>query len=204
MTGTDADRLSAPAALRNRDPIWEVLRNCLPAEGLMLEIASGTGEHVIHFARQSPSLRWQPSDPSLAARRSIAGWIAAENAGNIEQPLDLDAACGNWPVSRADAVVCINMLHISDWACTIGLVKGAARILGPGAPLFIYGPFRRKDHPIEPGNLAFDADLKRRDPRWGLRWLDNVAVTAGAEGFLLERVVDMPANNLSLIFRKEG
>ena len=157
MTG-DADRQHAPATQRNREAILGVLRAVLPPSGLVLEVASGTGEHAVFFARQLPALTWQPSDPSPDARRSIAAWTAAEGLANIAPPLDLDAARPVWPIERADALVCINMLHISPWEATQGLLQGAGRILAPGAPLYLYGPFIRPGQPLEPSNHAFDLD----------------------------------------------
>ncbi|MCA1662146.1 MAG: class I SAM-dependent methyltransferase [Novosphingobium sp.] len=199
---SDGSRQYAPAAARNRGPILNVLRAILPSSGLVLEVASGTGEHVVHFARAFPLLKWQPSDPSREARSSIDGWIAAEGTENVDPPLDLDAASDSWPVDHAAAVVCINMIHISPWASTEGLMRGASRILDAGAPLYLYGPFRRATRPIEPSNAAFDEDLRSRDPRWGLRDLDEVAACAGSHGFILDGVAEMPANNLSVIFRR--
>jgi len=196
-------RRRAPAAARNRDPILAVLREALPAAGLVLEVASGTGEHAVHFARALPGLEWQPSDPDADARASIAAWARAERLANLLPPLDLDAAGEDWPVARADALVCINMIHISPWAATEGLMRGAGRLLPPGAPLVLYGPYRRAGRPLEPGNAAFDADLRTRDPRWGLRELDTVSACAAAQGLAPERVVEMPANNLSVIFRRQ-
>jgi hypothetical protein len=196
------DRRSAPATLRNRDPILGLLRPLLPETGLVLEIASGTGEHVVHFARHLPALRWQPSDPSPDARASIAAWAAAEGLANVLPPLDLDAAGEDWPIARADAVLCINMIHISPWEATEGLMRGAGAVLSAGQPLYLYGPYRRPGHALEPSNAAFDADLKRRDPRWGLRDLDAVMACAEANGLAFERAVEMPANNLSVIFRR--
>jgi hypothetical protein len=196
------DRRSAPATLRNRDPILEVLRSLLPGAGLVLEVASGTGEHAIHFARALPSLRWQPTDPSADARRSIAAWIAAEKLNNVLPPLDLDAASETWPIARVEAVLCINMIHISPWASTEGLMRGAGRVLTTGQPLYLYGPYRRPGRALEPSNAAFDADLRLRDERWGLRELDEVTACADVHGLVRERVVEMPANNLSVIFRK--
>lgn len=195
-------RAHAPATARNRDPILNVLREVLPPTGLVLEVASGTGEHAIHFARALPGVTWQPSDPSPEARRSIVAWIEGEGTENLLPPLELDAASGDWPVERADAVVCINMVHISPWEATEGLMRGTGRLLGQGAPLYLYGPYRRGDRPLEPGNAAFDRDLRRRDPRWGLREVDDVAECAAMHGLRLERIVEMPANNLSLVFRK--
>ena len=196
------DRRYAPATARNREPILEVLREVLPATGLVLEIASGTGEHAMHFARALPGLTWQPTDPSPDARQSIAAWIAAEGLANVLPPLDLDVTAQAWPIDRAEAVTCINMIHISPWEATEGLMRGAGRILGSGAPLYLYGPYQRGDHRLEPSNAAFDEDLKRRDPRWGLRELDEVTACAAGHGFEPMKVVEMPANNLSVVFRK--
>jgi SAM-dependent methyltransferase len=200
---TDDQRRSAPATLRNRDPILAVLSRLLPETGLVLEVASGTGEHVVHFARALPSLRWQPSDPTIDARRSIAAWCAAEKLGNVLPPLDLDAAAPTWPIARADAILCINMIHISPWSATEGLMRGAGRQLEPGSVLYLYGPYRRAGRQLEPSNAAFDADLRLRDERWGLRQLDEVAACAAANGLALDEVVEMPANNLSVVFRKQ-
>lgn len=195
-------RRTAPAAARNRDPILNVLREMLPASGTVLEVASGTGEHAIHFARGLPHLDWQPSDPDADARLSIAAWREAEGLANLESPLELDAASSDWPVDRADAVVCINMIHISPWDATLGLMAGAGRLLASGAPLVLYGPYRREGHVTAPSNAAFDEDLKSRNPAWGLRLLEDVAREADAQGFDLDRVVEMPANNLTVVFRK--
>jgi SAM-dependent methyltransferase len=195
-------RRSAPATLRNRAPILEVLHPLLPRTGLVLEVASGTGEHAVHFAQALPTLRWQPSDPSPEARRSIAAWIAAEKLNNVLPPLDLDAANDDWPITRADAVLCVNMIHISPWEATEGLMRGAGRLLDAGRMLYLYGPFRRSGQALEPSNAAFDADLRLRDERWGLRDLDKVASCAKASGLMLEQVIEMPANNLSVILRK--
>lgn len=195
-------RRSAPATQRNRDPILDVLRPLLPETGLALEVASGTGEHVIHFARAFPFLRWQPSDPTPDARASIAAWTEANGLMNVLPPLDLDAAAEAWPIARADAVLCINMIHISPWHATEGLMRGAGRLLSAGQPLYLYGPYRRAGHPLAPSNAEFDADLKHRDPRWGLRELDDVTALAEASGLALADVIEMPANNLSVIYRK--
>ena len=203
MIAAGDPRRSAPATLRNREPILAVLRKVLPATGLVLEVASGTGEHAVHFARALPALRWQPSDPEPEAIRSIAAWASAECLPNLLAPLALDAASEAWPVETADAVVCINMVHISPWEATRGLMRGAARILPAGAPLYLYGPFRRPGRPLEPSNAAFDRSLRLTDPRWGLRELDAVRESAAANGLAGECVVEMPANNLSVVFRRE-
>ena len=195
-------RRAAPATQRNREPILEVLRTLLPETGLALEVASGTGEHVVHFARAFPLLRWQPSDPTPDARASIAAWVAANGLVNVLPPRDLDAAAATWPIDRADAVLCINMIHISPWQATEGLMRGAGRLLSAGQPLYLYGPYRRTGHSLAPSNAAFDADLKQRDSRWGLRDLDEVATCADAQGLALDAVIEMPANNLSVVFRK--
>jgi hypothetical protein len=190
------------AAQRNRDPILSILRDLLAEAKLVLEIASGAGDHAVHFARHMPALHWQPSDPSPEARTLIRSLIAAERLANVLPPLELDATADAWPIDRADALVCINMVHISPWATTEGLMRGAARLLGAGQPLYLYGPYRRPGRALEPSNAAFDADLKRRDPRWGLRELDAVVACADTNELALERVVEMPANNLSVIFRR--
>jgi SAM-dependent methyltransferase len=202
MPGDTDERRHAPATQRNRDPILAVLQEVLPETGLVLEVASGTGEHAVHFARAFPALTWQPSDPDPGARRSISAWIAAEGLQNVNAPLELDAASEEWPIDGASAMVCINMIHISPWEATEGLMRGAGRILGSGAPLYLYGPFRRAGHTLEPSNEAFDRDLRRKDPRWGLRDVDEVTDCAAACGLEHVRIVEMPANNLSLVFRR--
>ncbi len=195
-------RRSAPAALRNRDPILDVLRGVLPAHGTVLEIASGSGEHVVHFARHLPNLTFQPSDPDPAALESIAGWIAESSANNVRRPVVIDASEATWPVQNVDAILCINMIHISPWRATEGLMKGAAARLSPDAPLYLYGPYRRDGVPTAPSNEEFDRSLRARDPAWGLRALEDVAELARKSGFSAPSIVEMPANNLSVIFRK--
>jgi hypothetical protein len=192
----------APATGRNREPIAAVLTEELPPAGLVLEVASGTGEHAVHFARTFPQWQWQPSDPDPAARDSILTWREDEALPNMLPPLALDAGDAGWPIKKADAVLCINMAHISPLAATEGLVAGAAQLLGPGAPLILYGPWIEPDVETAASNLAFDAGLKARCPEWGLRhidWLDGVAAAAG---FHRTRCVRMPANNLILVYRK--
>lgn len=197
----DARRF-APAAARNRGPILEALRGRLPTSGLLLEVASGSGEHAVHLAAAFPALTIQPSDPDPEARASIAAWAAETGLPNIRPPLALDAAAAAWPVSRADAVLCINMIHIAPWQACEGLVRGAARLLPPGGPLILYGPFRRGGAHTAPSNAAFDESLRAQDPRWGVRNLEAVAALAAAEGFAAPEVVPMPANNLILVFRR--
>lgn len=196
------DRLSSPAALRNRDPILTVLKSVLPAAGTVLEIASGTGEHILHFAGQMPALTWQPSDPSPEARASIAAWMTGESRRNLLPPLDLDAASPEWPIRQAEAILAINLVHISPWSATLGLMRHAGQILPRGAPLLLYGPYRRNGEALVPSNAAFDEDLRLRDPAWGIRDLETVAAVAAVEGLILGPVHDMPANNLTVIFTR--
>jgi len=191
-------RRNAPATERNRDAIIAVLAEVLPAAGTVLEVASGTGEHVAAFAERFPGLIWQPSDPDAGARESIADWCT--EVGNVLTPLALDAAAADWPVSRADAVLCINMVHISPWEATLGLTAGAARLLPAGAPLIFYGPYRQHGVETAPSNEAFELWLKDHDPRFGLRYVDDIS--AAAAGFDLEGILEMPANNLMLLYRR--
>jgi SAM-dependent methyltransferase len=192
---------SAPAALRNREPIADVLADWLPPAGLVLEIASGTGEHAAYFAERFPELQWQPSDVHPDALGSIAAWRQETGRANLLRPVMLDAASGDWPVDRADAVLSINMVHISPWSSALGLIAGAERLLASGAPLIVYGPWLRDDVPTAESNLAFDADLKRRDARWGLRRVEDFAAAA-SEAFTLAEIRSMPANNLMLLLRR--
>lgn len=202
MPGDDgAERKHAPATLRNREPIAEVLKEELPLTGKVLEVASGSGEHCAFFAALFPDLAWQPTDPDPAALGSIASWCAGRH--NVLRPLGLDAASAGWPVEAADAVLCINMAHISPWEATLGLVAGAERLLAKGAPLIVYGPWRRAGRETAPSNEAFDASLKARDPRWGLRRVEDLDTAAAARSFVRTRLVEMPANNLMLVYRRE-
>jgi len=195
-------RLQYPATQRNRDAILDVLRGVFPPSGLVLEIASGSGEHIVHFANALPSLTFQPSDPEDAARLSIAAWTAETGLSNIRPALAIDVRREPWPIAQADAMLCINMIHISPWEATTALMRNAGRILSPGAPLYLYGPYRHQGVVTADSNEAFDADLKSRNPQWGLRQLDEVAALAHAAGFSGPRVTPMPANNLSVVFRK--
>ncbi len=194
-------RRHAPATERNREPIAAVLREVLPASGTLLEVASGTGEHAAFFAARFPDLLWQPSDPDPEALASIRAWRDEAGLANLAEPVRLDAAAEDWPVARADAILCVNMVHISPWAATVGLMRGAGRRLAAGAPLILYGPYRRAGVPTAPSNEAFDRSLKSRDPQWGLRELEVVAAEAALSGLRLDRVVEMPANNLTVVFR---
>ncbi|HEY6048011.1 MAG TPA: DUF938 domain-containing protein [Sphingomicrobium sp.] len=195
-------RRSAPAALRNREPIAEVLQQWLPATGLVLEIASGTGEHAVFFAERFPQLEWQPSDTHPDALASIRAWREAASLPNLRAPLTIDAASPRWPIDHADAMLNINMVHISPWEAALGLLDGAARVLGAGAPLILYGPWLKDDVSTAPSNLAFDADLRRRDPQWGLRRIEDFVAAAQQRGIELEQTRAMPANNLMLLLRR--
>jgi SAM-dependent methyltransferase len=195
-------RRQAPAAARNRDPILEVLRRHLPAEGLVLEIASGSGEHAVHFAEALPGLAFQPSDPDPVARASIDGWADASGLKNLRPALALDVTSRPWPIERADAVMCLNMIHIAPWEAAVGLIAGAARLLPPEGRLYLYGPYRRDGRPTAPSNEAFDRDLRRRNPAWGVRDLEAVTALAETQGFTAPEITEMPANNLSLVFRR--
>jgi SAM-dependent methyltransferase len=199
MSEQDDARLFAPAAARNRDPILAVLRPVLPEAGLVLEVASGSGEHCAHLAAALPALTFQPTDASPEARASCDAWCAT--LPNVRRALALDAAAADWPVERADAVLCINMVHIAPWAATLGLLRGAARLLPPGAPLVLYGPWIRPGVETAPSNLDFDASLRARDPAWGLRRLEDLVAVAGAD-FAQPEVTEMPANNVTLVLRR--
>ncbi|MBI2255436.1 MAG: DUF938 domain-containing protein [Proteobacteria bacterium] len=195
-------RQSAPAAQRNRDPILDILRRTLPESGTVLEIASGSGEHVIHFARALPDLTFQPSDAHVDSLKSVAAWIASSGTPNILPPLHLDVMADKWPIAAADAVICINMIHISPWDATKALMCGAADCLVSGAPLYLYGPYKRHQQHTAPSNAAFDAQLRARNPDWGVRDLGDVAACAAAAGFSAPEAFEMPANNLSVVFRR--
>ncbi len=190
----------APSAARNRQFILEVLTQHLPQSGLVLEIASGSGTHVAYFAKALPRLIFQPSDPDLRHHPSIAAWAA--DAPNIRPPLRLDTTAAAWPVAHADAVICINMIHIAPWPATEGLMLGAGRVLPPGGLLYFYGPFRRNGAHTAPSNDAFDRELRAENPDWGVRDLEAVAGLAATASFSPPTVVEMPANNLSLVMRR--
>ena len=201
VPGPDA-RETAPSAERNKQPILEVLQRVLPARGLVLEIGSGTGQHVAHFARALPHLTFQPSEMDVARHASIAGWTHHGQLANVRPPLGFDVTRLPWPVTAADAVVCINVIHISPWEATVALMKGAGEVLPPGGVVVTYGPYRREGRHTAPSNEAFDASLKARDSRWGVRDMEAVADEARGNGFALEETVAMPANNFTLVFRR--
>jgi hypothetical protein len=196
------DRQYAPATLRNRDFILDVLRDVLPMTGVILEIASGSGEHIVHFAKNLPALVFQPSDPQPDALQSIAAWVKATGVSNVRAPVALDASDAVWPIASADGIICINMIHISPWEATVGLIKGAAAILPPTSPLYLYGPYIREGLATAPSNQAFDRSLRDRNPSWGLRDLEAVAAIAQSVGFSAPVITEMPANNLSMVFRR--
>jgi hypothetical protein len=199
---TDGARYIHPSPERNKGPILEVLKEILPASGRVLEVGAGSGQHTAHFAAHFSGLEWQATEPDAGLRTSIAAWIDFAGVANAPAPLDLDCRETNWPVDRAAAVISSNMLHISPWASCLGLISGAARILGAGGILYIYGPFSESGAHTSPGNTQFDASLKARDPEYGIRDVDDVTQAARDHGFELERRVPMPSNNLSLIYRK--
>jgi SAM-dependent methyltransferase len=198
---TDA-RIQAPAAQRNREPILAVIRTVLPPAGLVLEVASGSGEHAVHFAAALPGLTFQPTDPDPDRRASIDAWAAESGLANIRPALALDATSHVWPVDRAAAVLCCNMIHIAPWAAAIGLVAGAARVLAAGGLLILYGPYRRNGAHTAPSNADFDESLRARNPEWGIRDLEAVAALAAEAGFGPPGITEMPANNLCLVLRK--
>jgi SAM-dependent methyltransferase len=193
---------SAPAAARNREPILRVLREHLPRPALVLEIASGTGEHAVWFSSALPEVIWRPTDRDQEALTSIAAWRDVAGPPNLLPPLRLDASADTWPVTQADAVVAINMVHVAPWMTTQGVIAGAARVLTQGGLLFLYGPFREGGVHTAASNAAFDSDLRARDPSWGIRDLDEITALAGQHGLLGPERIAMPANNLSAVFRR--
>ncbi|KAB0264165.1 DUF938 domain-containing protein [Microvirga brassicacearum] len=195
--------LTSPSVARNREPILEILHRVLPKSGVVLEIASGTGEHAVYFAAALPHLRWQPTDRDERALKSIAAHRAISGLPNLLAPLVLDAAEVEWPVRHADAIVAINMVHISPWRATQGLMAGAGRVLPPGGGLYLYGAYKENGAHTAPSNERFDQDLRRRDPEWGVRDLEEVTELADRHGLVLAERIAMPANNLSLVFRRE-
>lgn len=198
----EGPRRSAPAALRNREPISEILRDWLPPNGLVLEIASGTGEHVVHFAETFPALDWQPSDIHPDALSSIEAWRENSRLPNVRPPLILDAASADWPIRQAGAILSINMVHISPWASALGLLDGAARLLAPGSPLVLYGPWLKDELVTAASNLDFDFELRQRNPAWGLRRVEAFEAAAGKRALRLAETRSMPANNMMLLLRR--
>ncbi|MGH7026754.1 DUF938 domain-containing protein [Brevundimonas sp.] len=204
LTALPDGALASPASVRNAEPILSLLRAHLPKNGRVLEIAAGSGQHAVTFSSALTGLEWTPSDPSPDARGSIAAWAAQAGAANLQPPLALDCMDeASWPDGPFDAVLCINMIHISPWAATEGLMKLAERALPrPGGLLYLYGAYREADVPLAPSNEAFDINLKARDPAWGLRDRDEVVALARSHGLTLTLRTEMPANNISLLFRR--
>lgn len=194
----------SPSAQRNKDEILSALRQVFPSQGTILEIAAGTGLHAVHWAPHFPRTRWQPTDRDPEALASIRAYVAEAGIPHLCDPLELDVTWPEWPVAEADAIVCSNMLHISPWAAAVGLVAGAARTLRPGAPLLYYGALIREGVETAPSNLAFDRSLRERNSAWGVRRLEEVAAAAEQHGLTLEQVIEMPNNNVSVVFRRPG
>lgn len=192
---------SSPASERNREPILKVLRGVLPPSGRALEIASGTGQHVAWFSAAMPAWRWQPTDRHATMFDAIAGWSRRLGATGVDAPVVLDVLSGPWPTGPFDLVYCANMLHIAPWECCTALMQGAARVLAPNGVLVTYGPYLEDEVTTAPGNVAFDADLRARDPAWGLRRREDVEAEAAKCGLTLAQRHAMPANNLLLVFR---
>jgi SAM-dependent methyltransferase len=202
MSETSDRHLYFPHVARNREPILEVLRRVLPRDGLVLEIASGGGEHAAYFAQNLPDLLWQPTDADPRALESVAAHRAAAGVANLLAPLHLDVTSQQWPLERADVLVCCNMIHIAPWAATEGLIVGAGRTLARGGLLYLYGPYKIDGRHTAPSNQDFDARLRAQNPLWGVRDLTDVSSLAKRHGFEPDETVPMPANNLSVIFRR--
>ena len=195
-------RLVSPSAERNKGPILTALERVLPGTGLVLEIASGTGQHVVYFARTLGHLTWQPTDPDPDCRRSISAWLAAENLPNVLRPLELDVGKLPWPVAAFDALVCINLIHIAPWTATTALFAGAEFALREAGPVYLYGPYRVQGRHTAPSNQVFDRALRAHNPEWGVRDLEAVVQLADEHGFDLVETAAMPANNLSVLFQR--
>jgi cyclopropane fatty-acyl-phospholipid synthase-like methyltransferase len=195
-------RLRSPSAERNKGPIAGVLQRVLPESGSVLEVSSGTGQHAVHFARAMPHHVWQPTECDAACLQSIAAWLATEKLENIKAPFYLDVHNKVWPAAHVDAIVCINMIHIAPSSATNALFRGASTIMNSGGELVLYGPFRRQGQHTSPSNESFDRLLRAQNPEWGVRNLDDVAHAAEKAGFDVRESCEMPANNLTVIFRK--
>jgi SAM-dependent methyltransferase len=195
-------RIVSPSAERNKGPITELLTRVLPTQGDVLEVGSGTGQHVLLFARAMPLIRWQPTERDADCLRSIASWLAQATPPNVNAPIHLDVHDEIWPIAEVAAVVCINMIHIAAPSAIEALLRGARNVIAPGGMLFLYGPYRRQGRHTSPGNEAFDKLLKAENPEWGVRNLEDVGLLAASEGLELEDTYGMPANNLAVIFRR--
>jgi SAM-dependent methyltransferase len=196
------EKETAPSAERNKGPILDVARRVLPARGLVLEIGSGTGQHVAHFAAALPSLVFQPSEMEASKHASIRAWARDAGLDNVRPPIELDIMRSPWPIDAADAIICINVIHISPWAATLALMTGAAAILPGGGVLLTYGPYRRNGRHTAPSNEEFDTSLRARNSEWGVRGMEEVERAANRAGLRLEEAVAMPANNFTLVFRR--
>lgn len=199
---TDDQRLFAPSAARNMQPVCDVLQPLLPKRGTVLEIASGSGEHIVKLAELTPETTFQPSDPGEDERRSIDAWRQSLKLDNVQPAISIDATASQWPIASADVVYCMNMIHISPWAATVGLIEGAARTLATDGLLYTYGPYRRDGRHTSTGNETFDQSLRQRNPEWGIRDVEEIISLAESHGFRTPDIVEMPANNLSLLFRR--
>jgi SAM-dependent methyltransferase len=195
-------RIVSPSAERNKGPIAEILMRVLPAQGEVLEVSSGTGQHVLHFAQAMPHIRWRPTERDADALKSIASWLGQTPAPNVNAPVRLDVYDAIWPAHDVAAVVCINMIHIAPPSAAEALLRGAGQVIAPGGVLFLYGPYRRQGRHTSASNKAFDERLKTGNPEGGVRNLEDVAHLASAVGLELEQTHDMPANNLALVFRR--
>lgn len=203
------ERLYAAATQRNREPILAVLRGVLPEGGTVLEIASGTGEHAVWLAAKLPGIAIQPSDPEPENCASIAAWVRFTGVPNVRAPLAIDVTAQDWDATPGiapalAAILCINMIHISPWAATLGLMRGAGALLQPGGVLYLYGAYKRGGTHTAPSNASFDRSLRARDPDWGVRDLEAVTGVAESAGLAPESVIEMPANNLSVILRRRA
>jgi hypothetical protein len=207
VTAQGDARLSAPSNARNTGPIFDALHDELASRKSVLEIASGTGEHAVHFCTSLPHLKWQPSDIDEACLKSIAAWRETSALENLDVPVSLDVTARNWweAIDREiDFILTCNLLHISPWEVTQGLMRGAGALLPAGGAIAVYGAFSRGGVHTAPSNEAFDASLKSRDPAWGVRDRDDVARVANTAGLTLAREIEMPANNLILLFERAG
>jgi SAM-dependent methyltransferase len=204
MSEASDPRFYFPHVARNREAILQVLRRVLPPQGLVLEVASGSGEHAAYFAERLPSLIWQPSDPDPRSLASIAAHRTAADAPNLLAPVCLDATSGQWPIESADALVCINMIHISPWVVSEGLMAGARRVLRMGGVIYLYGPYKIDGRHTAQSNKEFDAWLRTQNAQWGVRDFADIADLAARNDFVLIETVPMPANNLSIIFKRDG
>jgi SAM-dependent methyltransferase len=202
LSSLTGNRLVSPSAERNKAPVAQLLKALLPDEGTVLEVSSGTGQHIVHFAREMPYLTWQPSERDEDNLLSIAHWVAEDALTNVRAALRLDVTDEPWPISSAVAVVCLNMIHIAPWSAGEALIRGASEILGPGGLLFLYGPFRRGGEHTSASNQDFDRQLRSQNPEWGVRNLEDVARCGEERGFGAPEIHEMPANNLSVVFRR--